>query len=82
MKSSISTAHQDLNVLNRLNEQKNKQQAKPSITIYAKLMGQEITYMHMDESTINNMIMQGKRVETLSKNNIAQSCSKVQGLLW
>ena len=28
-------------------------------------MGQEITYMHMDESTINNMIMQGKRVETL-----------------
>lgn len=60
--SAISNSHADLRALDKLQNQKNKEQVKPSVTIYVKLMGQAITYIHLDESDVNNMIVQGEAI--------------------
>ena len=59
-KSSISNSHSDLRVLDQLQQQKNKEQPKPSITLYFSIMGHEISYMHFDESEISALLSQGK----------------------
>lgn len=52
--------HPDLRQLDSLSYQKQQQSVKPSVTFYARVMGQEISFIHLDQSTIFDLIRNGK----------------------
>lgn len=58
--SAVSGEHADLGQLDSLSTQKFQQAVEPSLTVYARVMGQEISFLHLDQVSIMDLVARGK----------------------